>query len=290
VQNVVRFIDIAPERSAGAVTHTDADDTMTFAKPTQLTLALAAVIALAGCSSIEPRPFTEQALTEQSSADRIAAQTDVEPIVGALTLDQAMARALKYNLDRRSRMMEEALAFRQLDVARYDMLPKLLAQAGYTSRNNDKISQSRNAEDGSLSQSRFISQERDHTVSSLGLSWNMLDLGMGYYGARQQADRVLIAGEKRRKAMHLLMQDVRTAFWRAVSAQKLQADVHAATLIAEEALADSRQASPTPARQKPSACATPSTRCAISVRYWKTCACSRPSNRNCPPRRPSWPR
>lgn len=242
MQNVVRFIDIAPERSAGAVTHTDADDTMTFAKPTQLTLALAAVIALAGCSSIEPRPFTEQALTEQSSADRIAAQTDVEPIVGALTLDQAMARALKYNLDRRSRMMEEALAFRQLDVARYDMLPKLLAQAGYTSRNNDKISQSRNAEDGSLSQSRFISQERDHTVSSLGLSWNMLDLGMGYYGARQQADRVLIAGEKRRKAMHLLMQDVRTAFWRAVSAQKLQADVHAATLIAEEALADSRQA------------------------------------------------
>jgi outer membrane protein TolC len=93
-----------------------------------------------------------------------------------------------------------------------------------------------------LSESRFISQDRDHTVGSLGLSWNMLDLGMGYYGARQQADRFLIASEKRRKAMHLLMQDVRTAFWRAVSAQKLQADVHAATVVAEEALFDSRQA------------------------------------------------
>ena len=93
-----------------------------------------------------------------------------------------------------------------------------------------------------MSESRFISQDRDHTVGSLGLSWNMLDLGMGYYGARQQADRFLIASEKRRKAMHLLMQDVRTAFWRAVSAQKLQADVHAATVVAEEALVDSRQA------------------------------------------------
>ncbi|MEN2507665.1 TolC family protein [Stutzerimonas stutzeri] len=210
--------------------------------PTKLTLALVTALSLTACSSIEPRPFTEQALAEQGRADLNTAQADVEPIVGALSLDQALARALKYNLDRRARMMEQALAFQQLDVARYDMLPKLLAQAGYTSRNNDKISQSRNAEDGSLSKSRFISQERDHTVSSLGLSWNMLDLGMGYYGARQQADRVLIASEKRRKAMHLLMQDVRTAFWRAVSAQKLQADVHAATLMAEEALADSRQA------------------------------------------------
>lgn len=219
-----------------------ADESMNHQTPTKLTFALVTVLSLTACSSIEPRPFTEQTLAEQGRVDLLAAHADVEPIVGALSLDQALARALKYNLDRRARMMEQALAFQQLDVARYDMLPKLLAQAGYSSRNNDKISQSRNDEDGSLSESRFISQERDHTVSSLALSWNMLDLGVGYYGARQQADRVLIASEKRRKAMHLLMQDVRTAFWRAVSAQKLQADVHAATLMAEEALADSRQA------------------------------------------------
>ncbi len=214
---------------------------MTFSTA-KMTLALTAVVALSACSGIEPQPFSEQALAEQNRADRTAAQQDVTPITGALTLEQAIARALKYNLDRRARMLEEALAFQQFDASRYDMLPKLLAQAGYSSRNNDKISQSRNAEDGSLSQSRFISQDRDHTASSLGLSWNMLDLGVGYYGARQQADRALIAGEKRRKAMHLLMQDVRTAFWRAVSAQKLEAEVRAATRMAEDALADARQA------------------------------------------------
>jgi len=215
---------------------------MTYLPYAKTTLALVAALSLTACAQLEPRPLTEQTLIDQNRADQQSAQQDVEPIIGALTLDEAMARALKYNLDRRARLLEQALAFQQYDVSRYDMLPKLLAQAGYSSRDNDKISQSRNAEDGSLSQSRFISQDRDHTVSSLALSWNMLDLGVGYYGARQQADRALVAGEKRRKAMHLLMQDVRTAFWRAVSAQKLGSEVRAATQMAEEALADARQA------------------------------------------------
>ena len=60
------------------------------------------------------------------------------------------------------------------------------------------------------------------------------------FNARQQADRVLIAGEKRRKAMHQLMQDVRTAFWRAYAAQKLHDEVQATIKMAEEALEDSR--------------------------------------------------
>lgn len=208
----------------------------------KIAFCLPIFLALPACMHVSPQSLSTQELSEQSSIDRIASQQDVEPILGALTLDQAIARALKYNLDRRARMLEEALTFQQHEVSRYDMLPKLLAQAGYSSRNNDKISQSRNADDGSLSQSRFVSQDRDHTVSSLALSWNMLDLGVGYFGARQQADRALIASEKRRKAMHLLMQDVRTAFWRAVSAQKLGTEVRAANQMAEEALADARQA------------------------------------------------
>jgi outer membrane protein TolC len=77
----------------------------------------------------------------------------------------------------------------------------------------------------------------------LGLTWSLLDVGLGYYGAKQQADRFLIAGEKRRKAMHLLMQDVRTAYWRAASAQLLKADVQKTIALAEEALIDSRKAS-----------------------------------------------
>lgn len=205
-------------------------------------LAILVSLSLSACTTIDPQPLSEQALAEQGRADKAAAVMDVEPISGMLTLEQAIARALKYNLDRRTRLMEEAMAFRQLDISHYDMLPKLLAQAGYSWRNNDKISLSRNSETGELSPSQFISEERTHTLSTLGVSWNLLDFGVGYYNTRQQADRVLIASEKRRKAMHVLMQDVRTAFWRAASAQKLRGEVRNTLVLAEQALADSRKA------------------------------------------------
>lgn len=210
--------------------------------PKKISLAVAFAVALSGCSIIRPNPFPEQSMAAQGLKDRAAAQDGVEPIQEALTLDQAMARALKYNLDRRGKLMEEAMAFKQLDLSHFDMLPKLLAQAGYYWRDNDKVSMSRNAQTGQQSTSQFISQEREHETASLTLSWNLLDFGVGYFNAKQQADRVLIAGEKRRKAMHLLMQDVRTAFWRAYAAQKLRDDVLATTKLAEEALSDSRKA------------------------------------------------
>ncbi len=206
-----------------------------------IAMALAA-LALSACSTIAPVPLTSQALLPANQADLSAMRKDVQPISGALTLDEALARALKYNLERRAKMMEEALAFNQLDVSHFDMLPRLVAQAGYAVRNNDRISQSRNTEDGTLSPSRFVSQDRAHEMLELGFTWNLLDYSLGYYGTRQQADRVLIASERRRKAMHVLMQDVRTAFWRAASAQKLRDDVSKTITLAEEALVDSRKA------------------------------------------------
>ena len=156
--------------------------------PFKLLIAAIAVAALAGCSTIAPAPFSSESLAPANQADRQAIREGVEPLTGVLTLDEAMARALKHNLDRRSRMMEEALAMKQLDVSKFDMLPKMLASAGYNWRSNDHISQSRNADNGNLSPSNFISQDRDHGVAGLDFSWSLIDLGLGYYGSKQQAD------------------------------------------------------------------------------------------------------
>jgi len=51
-----------------------------------------------------------------------------------------------------------------------------------------------------------------------------------------------VAPERRRKSMHLLLQDVRIAFWRLASAQHLEAKLKATIGAAEAALADSRGA------------------------------------------------
>jgi outer membrane protein TolC len=206
--------------------------------------ALAAtVLSLAACASITPEPIPAADLDSANQADQRAMRQNVDPIQGALTLDEAMARALKYNLDRRARLMEEALALRQLDVTQFDLLPRLVAQAGYAHRSVERATYSSpfSPTYGPTSDSSSFSAAPNHSTFDLGLTWSLLDLGMGHYAARQQADRVLIAVEKRRKAMHLLMQDVRTAYWRAASAQKLRDDVSRTIALAEEALADSRK-------------------------------------------------
>jgi len=87
-------------------------------------MAISVSVALGACASIEPKPFTGEDFKQQASQDRNQGRQGVEPIKSAITLEEAMARALKYNLDRRVRMMEEALALRQLDVTKLDMLPK----------------------------------------------------------------------------------------------------------------------------------------------------------------------
>lgn len=130
----------------------------------------AAVLALSACSTIVPAPLVAKDLLVSTQADQQAMRQDVQPITGPLTLDEALARALKYNLDRRAKMMEEALALNQLDVSHFDMLPKLMAQAGYATRNNDKISQSRDALTGQPSSGRFISQDRSHNMAELGFT------------------------------------------------------------------------------------------------------------------------
>lgn len=219
---------------------------MTTARTPRLTLLTssllaAAVLSLSACSTMTPPAMSEADIDQVNQADKAAMRKDVEPIQGPLTLDEAMARALKYNLDRRARLMEETLALKQLDVTRYDMLPQLAARLQSQSRSNDRISQSLNPETGEISEVGFISQERSHRLSDLGVTFNLLDFGVGYYNTRQQTNRVYIAAEKRRRAMHLLMQDVRTAYWRAASAQKLRDDVANTIKMAEEALADSRK-------------------------------------------------
>lgn len=203
----------------------------------------AITLAVAACSTIPPTPLSTGDTTPTNQHDQQAMRKDIEAITAPLTLEEAMARALKYNLERRAKMMEEALALRQLDVSQFDMLPKLVAQAGYSDRNIDHATYSSaySPVPGPKGSTSSVSQDRTHNTAELGLTWNMLDYGLGYYNTQQQSDRVFVAAEKRRKAMHLLMQDVRTAYWRAASAQKLRADVEKTIALAEDALNDSRK-------------------------------------------------
>jgi len=190
------------------------------------------LVISAGCA-VSPEPLMPQAVARVTAADRARAEAVVPPLTEPLTLEACVARALKYNLNHRVTLLEEALAVGQLEASRFDMMPSLLANAGYTWRSNDNTR-------SSTSLAPLPSIERSHRNTDLTFYWSLLDFGLGYYNAKENADRSLIAVEKRRRAMNNLIRDVETAFWRAAAAQRLKERVATVLTDAEGALERSR--------------------------------------------------
>ncbi|MCP1481586.1 Outer membrane protein TolC [Pseudomonas sp. NFPP07] len=177
-------------------------------------------LMVSGCA-VSSKPIERSASEQRARSDLHSMYKDQEPLSGPLTLHQAMARAVKYNLEGRLKIMEEALAKRQLDLASFDMLPRMALSAGYVGRNNVSASSSQSVETGTQSLEPSTSQDRDRRVADLTMVWNVLDFGVSYINAKQQGDQRLIVQERRRKVINTIVQDVRSAYWRAVAAERL---------------------------------------------------------------------
>lgn len=213
--------------------------------PVNTLCAAAVALALSGCASVsvDANKLQLSEVRAAVEADKAALAKGVEPLAGVLTLEEAIARALKYNAEVRYKAMEQAVAVGTFEVGQYDRLPKLMASAGYRDRNNDLITRSTDSVTGEPSLAHpFISSSRSAVTGDLAVSWSLLDFGQSYYAARQNADRVLIAGERRRKALHNLIQDVRTAYWRVVAAQKLVPMLRTTIAESEAALKNAQKA------------------------------------------------
>lgn len=177
-------------------------------------------LAISGCA-VTSKPIDRSVSEQRAQSDLQAMFADQEPLSAPLTLHEAMARAVKYNLEARLKVMEEAMAQRQVDLATFDMLPRMALSAGYAGRSNISASSSQSIETGTQSLEPSTSQDRDRGVADLTMVWNVLDFGVSYVSAKQQGDQRLIVQERRRKVVHTIIQDVRSAYWRAVAADRL---------------------------------------------------------------------
>ncbi len=177
-------------------------------------------LAISGCA-VTSEPIERSVSEQRAKSDLQSMYKGQEPLGGPLTLHQAMARAVKYNLEGRLKIMEEALAKRQLDLASFDMLPRMALDAGYVGRNNVNASSSQSVRTGTQSLEPSTSQDRDRDVADLTMVWNVLDFGVSYISAKQQGDQRLIVQERRRKVINTIVQDVRSAYWRAMAAERL---------------------------------------------------------------------
>ncbi|RKZ48839.1 MAG: TolC family protein [Gammaproteobacteria bacterium] len=195
---------------------------------------------LVGCSVI-PVPFTQDEISTRAEEDKSQLTVDQEPVTKAISLYEAMARALGYNLDLRLELFKKTLATRQLDLTRYEQLPDLVASVGYDSRDNFSGASSTSLTTGQQSLESSTSSDKDVISADLGLSWNILDFGVSYYRAQQAADRVLIAEEQKRNIINRILKDVRIVYWRAVSNDRLIHRLEDLMIRVTQALEDSKQ-------------------------------------------------
>ncbi len=203
-------------------------------------VAALAAVALAGCA-VTPKPLTDAEFERRAGDDLGQMFRGQAPVTHPITLPEAMARAIRYNLDHRLKMMETALARANLKAVQFEELPKLTASAGYHQRSNDTGGVSQAIETRTQSLVASTSQERVRVTGEVAVAWNILDFGISYARAQQQAGQVMLAMERRRKVVQNIIQDVRYAWWRAVSAEIMLKELKRLMTRATAALAHSEQ-------------------------------------------------
>lgn len=189
-----------------------------------IALVVAVGVFTVGCT-VSPKPLTQEQLRATGTARYSSLTADQEKVSQPISLYEAMARAIKYNLDYKVSVYEQALRGSEANLANMNMLPNLVLSASATDRDNFSGSRSSallgDNQVGDVSLVPSTSSDRDVVTSDLELSWDVLDFGLSYVRAKQAGDAALIANERKRKIASRIIEDVRTAYWRAVSADRL---------------------------------------------------------------------
>lgn len=188
-----------------------------------------------GCA-LKPSPLSLDDHQARVTEDKNKLYSSQEPINAPLSLEMAIARALKYNYDHRLAVMEAAFHDQELTALSWNMLPKLAANAGYTYRDNESASSSISYKTRQQTLEPSVSSEQDRKTADLGLTWNILDFGLSYFQAKQQADRYLIMLERKRRVVNNMVKEVVAAYWNVFTADRLLPLLDKTIAEAEKAL------------------------------------------------------
>jgi outer membrane protein TolC len=190
-------------------------------------LAAVAGVSLLSACAVAPEPLSDEENARRGVQIR-ALFAQQQPVAAPVTLHEALARAIRYNLASRVKEVEQMLAENRSDASYWTFLPRVMAEASHTSRDKVLASSSRSTTTGVQSLETSTSQDRDTQQSSVKATWNVLDFGVSYFTARQVANQSMVAQERRRRVLQQLVYDVRDAYWRAVSAERLLTRIDAA--------------------------------------------------------------
>jgi outer membrane protein TolC len=195
---------------------------------------------LSGCSAVTSQLDNQEVAT---FADQLGADlhTEIRPSAGVITSDEAVMRAIEFNHAIRVKELEATVAAARAEALTGGMLPSVVARSEYYQRDRQSRSQSRN-DTGFSSSSDKISVSSD-----VMLSWNIFDFGLAYVRARQGLDRAFQQREEAMRARLRIVEETRSAYWRAVAERMLDTAVPGMDREVEQALQVSRKAYGDPA-------------------------------------------
>ena len=213
-------------------------------------LLIISVGALISCAKRSPEPILTDVISKSAGEDlakikKIKEQNDLFNLGLKIDLYTAIALAIENNKDLRVKILETSLSHKKIENIKFDMLPKMAANAGYTSSEKYKATTSATVPSsdkaGSIGSSYSTSRDRDVIEQDVGFSWSVLDFGLSYIRAGQSSDRYLISKELERKAASNIKRDVVRAYWNALSADKLIKRYDPLLIKVNKALNDSQK-------------------------------------------------
>ena len=181
-------------------------------------VAFTAMLLLNSCAP--PKAALEEKAVSKILKEDLASIYQSDNTENILTLEDAIARGIKYNLDSKVAEMEELIASDNLSLERLSMLPTLNAKVQGIGRSNEGASSSLSVLSGITSVEPSISTEQWRSATVIDFNWNLLEIALSLGRSKSAADRELVATERRRKIFHNVVQDVYSAYWRAAAAQK----------------------------------------------------------------------
>ena len=162
-----------------------------------------------------------------------------------IDLYTAIALAIKNNKELKIKLLENALANRQIDKIKFEMLPSLAANAGYSGSDKYRTTTSANVSNadtaGVMGTTYTTSSEKSVANQDIGFTWNALDFGLSYIKAGQSNNRYLISDEAEKKATHNLVREVIRTYWNSLSAEKLIKKYDPLLIKVDSALNDSQK-------------------------------------------------
>ncbi|MFP4313058.1 MAG: TolC family protein [Alphaproteobacteria bacterium] len=151
----------------------------------------------------------------QLAEDLRETQNSQIPKTLELTTEQALQRALAYNLDARVSALEALSREDDIDLARLQALPNLQISSSYLGRSNKGASSSRSVISGNQSLEPSYSTDRYRATTEMSASWDILNIMLAVAQSRIAKDEALIARQRHEKVIDNIQRDVFGAYWRA---------------------------------------------------------------------------